>query len=56
MTFQTANNGGTYDSASNKVIWNVGTIPAGSMGGVTATVLVGARCRTEPSSPIKRRC
>ena len=40
MTFQTANNGGTYDSASNKVIWNLGTILAGSMGGVTATVLV----------------
>ncbi|HSS39326.1 MAG TPA: CCXG family PEP-CTERM protein [Polyangia bacterium] len=40
VTFQTANNGGTYDSASNKVIWNVGTILSGSMGGVTVTVLV----------------
>ncbi|MES1166351.1 MAG: CCXG family PEP-CTERM protein, partial [Verrucomicrobiota bacterium] len=40
VTFQTANNGGTYDSASNKVIWNVGPILSGSMGGVTVTVLV----------------
>ncbi|HVT10029.1 MAG TPA: CCXG family PEP-CTERM protein, partial [Polyangia bacterium] len=40
VTFQMANNGGTYDSATNKVIWNLGTIPSGSMGGVTVTVLV----------------
>ncbi len=40
VSFQTANNGGTYDSASNKVIWNLGTILSGSMGGVTVTVLV----------------
>ncbi|MES1205472.1 MAG: CCXG family PEP-CTERM protein [Pseudomonadota bacterium] len=40
VTFQTANNGGTYDSASNKVIWNLGSILSGSMGGVTVTVLV----------------
>ncbi|HVY38693.1 MAG TPA: CCXG family PEP-CTERM protein, partial [Polyangia bacterium] len=40
VTFQTANNGGNYDSATNKVVWNVGTILSGSMGGVTVTVLV----------------
>ncbi len=40
VTFQTASDGGTYDSATNKVIWNVGAIAAGSSGGVTVTVLV----------------
>ena len=45
VTFQTPNDGGKYDSASGKVIGDLGAIPAGSMGGVTATVLVDGPLR-----------
>ena len=40
MTFVSASGGGSYDSGTGKVTWNVGTVTAGSTGSVTLTVTV----------------
>jgi uncharacterized repeat protein (TIGR01451 family)/MYXO-CTERM domain-containing protein len=40
VTFQSASNGGTFDPSTGQITWSLGSIPAGTTGQLTATVLV----------------
>ncbi len=42
VTFASSTGGGTYGSALNQVVWNLGTVAAGASGAVTVTVLVAS--------------
>ncbi|MGB7582524.1 MAG: hypothetical protein WBL85_08770, partial [Sedimentisphaerales bacterium] len=53
VTFVSASNSGSYNSNSNTVIWNIGTLSPGSSGSVTLAVLVKY---AEPNSTITNEC
>lgn len=52
LDFVSADNGGTYDPASRTVTWNLGTVNAGSGGGLQLTTQVSLTAATLLSSLI----